>query len=246
MSVFGGDSWGREAQHRKRRIQDVIVHHLNNNDGDGESSNSYKKLCNGKYACLICPDNPVLDSLLILSMHNQGARHIAAESRRQEEINRRIALSDGSFPLVKSQSVSKQNSELKDKPLIEQTRKVTTEILGNKMSERSVVNVGFDKGKNASFFSRSLSSSSSKKQRTELLVNVESETCGISGKKNAQPTEEAGKMLSEQQLQLELLNRRERELKFTAAGWKRDGHGGWFKDENVEFDSDEEDPNVCL
>lgn len=27
--------------------------------------------------------------------------------------------------------------------------------------------------------------------------------------------------------------RRERELKFTAAGWRRDGHGRWFKDENV-------------
>lgn len=40
--------------------------------------------------------------------------------------------------------------------------------------------------------------------------------------------------------------RRERELKFTSAGWKRDGHGKWFKDENVEFDSDEEDPNLCL
>uniref|UniRef100_A0A251VE71 Sodium channel modifier 1 n=1 Tax=Helianthus annuus TaxID=4232 RepID=A0A251VE71_HELAN len=36
---------------------------------------------------------------------------------------------------------------------------------------------------------------------------------------------------------------RERELKFIEAGWKRDCHGGWFRDENVEFDSDEEDPN---
>lgn len=25
----------------------------------------------------------------------------------------------------------------------------------------------------------------------------------------------------------------ERELKFTASGWKRDCHGGWYKDENV-------------
>lgn len=27
--------------------------------------------------------------------------------------------------------------------------------------------------------------------------------------------------------------RRERELKFTAAGWKRNCHGKWYKDENV-------------
>ncbi|KAI3704047.1 hypothetical protein L1987_74253 [Smallanthus sonchifolius] len=48
------------------------------------------------------------------------------------------------------------------------------------------------------------------------------------------------------QLPLDYRQRRERELKFTAAGWKRDCHGGWFRDENVEFDSDEEDPNECL
>lgn len=48
------------------------------------------------------------------------------------------------------------------------------------------------------------------------------------------------------QLPLDYRERRERELRFTAAGWKRDCHGGWFRDENVEFDSDEEDPNVSL
>ncbi|CAA3029444.1 Hypothetical predicted protein [Olea europaea subsp. europaea] len=38
--------------------------------------------------------------------------------------------------------------------------------------------------------------------------------------------------------QLDYRVRQERELKFTTAGWKRDCHGTWFKDENVEFDSD--------
>eukprot|EP00252_Welwitschia_mirabilis_P023750 TRINITY_DN6810_c0_g1_i2.p1 TRINITY_DN6810_c0_g1~~TRINITY_DN6810_c0_g1_i2.p1 ORF type:complete len:272 (-),score=53.22 TRINITY_DN6810_c0_g1_i2:190-1005(-) len=39
---------------------------------------------------------------------------------------------------------------------------------------------------------------------------------------------------------------KERELKFRAAGWRRDSQGGWFKEENVEFDSDEEDPNISM
>nr|GMD05088.1 sodium channel modifier 1-like [Ipomoea batatas] len=25
MSVFGGDSWAREAQHRKRRVDDLVI-----------------------------------------------------------------------------------------------------------------------------------------------------------------------------------------------------------------------------
>ncbi|XP_057996809.1 uncharacterized protein LOC110648556 isoform X2 [Hevea brasiliensis] len=73
-------------------------------DVDGSS---YKKLSSGKYACLVCPHNPILDSPLMLSVHSIGSRHLAAESRlkkkesvRKDEINKRLALSDspvGSF-----------------------------------------------------------------------------------------------------------------------------------------------------
>ena len=61
MSVFGGDSWGREAQHRKRRLDDLLLEELI----DGSS---YKKLSNGKYACLVCSHSPILDSPLMLSV----------------------------------------------------------------------------------------------------------------------------------------------------------------------------------
>lgn len=60
MSVFGGDSWAREAQYRKRRVDDLVV--------QGFDGSSYMKLSNGKYACLVCPHNPVLDSSLMLSV----------------------------------------------------------------------------------------------------------------------------------------------------------------------------------
>ncbi|KAJ6716659.1 SODIUM CHANNEL MODIFIER 1, partial [Salix koriyanagi] len=59
MSVFGGDSWAREAQFRKRRVDDLVI--------DGLDGSSYRKLSSGKYACLVCPHNPVLESLLVLS-----------------------------------------------------------------------------------------------------------------------------------------------------------------------------------
>lgn len=52
------------------------------------------------------------------------------------------------------------------------------------------------------------------------------------------------KVLSEWQADLQ--KRQEQELRFTASGWKRDCHGRWYRDENVEFDSDEDDPNICL
>ncbi|KAL3729282.1 hypothetical protein ACJRO7_026391 [Eucalyptus globulus] len=64
MSVFGGDSWAREAQHRKRRVDDLAV--------EGLDASSYKKLSSGKFACLVCPGAPVLDSALMLSVRLQS------------------------------------------------------------------------------------------------------------------------------------------------------------------------------
>lgn len=61
MSVFGGDSWGREANYRKRRIDDLLIN-------NGYESSCYKKLSSGKYACLVCPHNPILDTPLMLSV----------------------------------------------------------------------------------------------------------------------------------------------------------------------------------
>lgn len=60
MSVFGGDSWAREAQHRKRRVDDLAI--------EGLEGSSYKRLSNGKFACLVCPNCPVLDSPVMLSV----------------------------------------------------------------------------------------------------------------------------------------------------------------------------------
>lgn len=43
--------------------------------------------------------------------------------------------------------------------------------------------------------------------------------------------EESNEVVGQQRL--DHRERRERELKFTAAGWKRGCHGKWYKDENV-------------
>ena len=64
MSVFGGDSWAREAQYRKRRVDDLIV--------EGLDGATFKKLSNGKFACLLCPHHRILDSPLMLSVRPQS------------------------------------------------------------------------------------------------------------------------------------------------------------------------------
>lgn len=97
------------------------------------------------------------------------------------------------------------------KPLIEETWKAASEILSNRTPERSEA-----KGLN--------DVKSSKGQCTHGPLHSNSEGPFLT-------IEAADNFVT--QLQADLQQRQERELKFTEAGWKRDGHGKWFKDENV-------------
>ncbi|XP_043709216.1 sodium channel modifier 1-like [Telopea speciosissima] len=246
MSVFGGDSWGREAQNRKRRVEDLLEEGLSK---EVDSNPSYKKLCNGKYACLVCRHHPILDSSLMLSMHSKGSRHTAAlsklrerEFRKQEEIKKRIAVSDCDIG-ASSSDISSQQFKLRSAPLIEQTRKATSEALCNQTVKQNARNETCNGklSRGSSFFSPT--APPAPKQKTEAPMTVTSPPCESNGNSGWQSKADSRFLV---QQQLDFRERRERELKFTAAGWKRDCYGRWFRDENVEFDSDEEDPNICL
>ncbi|KAF3964111.1 hypothetical protein ACB098_07G106600 [Castanea mollissima] len=222
MSVFGGDSWGREAQHRKRRLDDLLLEEL----VDGSS---YKKLSNGKYACLVCSHSPILDSPLMLSMHTKGSRHRAAESKlketelmRQDVINKRVALSDSSTGTTNCNTYHQKFRSV-GKPLIEQTRNVALETLNNITPQQN---------------------SSNANHNLQLVLDRLTDGNSNLNQNSPCPIEVTDKVVV--QPHLDFRERRERELKFTAAGWKRDCQGKWFRDEHVEFDSDEDDPNVCL
>jgi len=56
MSVFGGDSWARDAQQRKRRLDDLLL--PTTASSSPSTPDSFRKLPNGKLACLVCPRHP--------------------------------------------------------------------------------------------------------------------------------------------------------------------------------------------
>lgn len=219
MSVFGGDSWAREAQHRKRRVEDLMI--------EGIESSAYKKLSNGKFSCLICPTNPVLDSPIMLSAHMRGSRHRAAELRRkdrelakQEEVKKILALSDCVSAKAAANASTKQ-SKTSSKPLIDRARKAVSEVFSGEVNFPEV---------------------------NPTIGNLVMPCIGDNGSTANPVGDEAtqNRVVREAHQPWNYRVSQERELKFTAAGWKRDCHGRWFKDENVEFDSDEEDPNIVL
>lgn len=144
-------------------------------------------------------------------MHNKGSGHLAAESRlkerelmKQDEINMRIALSD-SYP----HTSCNQKPRLADKPLIEQTRKTVLEILSNRSQQQM----------------------QDRSKKEQLITGHIASACDSTESFSSPAKVEADKVVSQQHL--DFRERRERELKFTAAGWKRDGYGKWYRDENV-------------
>ncbi|KAL0334818.1 UNVERIFIED_CONTAM: Sodium channel modifier 1 [Sesamum radiatum] len=185
MSVFGGDSWAREAHYRKRRVDDLII--------EGVEASAYKKLPNGKFACIICPNNPVLDTPIMLSICvNTKAKANASVKQRKST----------------------------SRPLIERARKAASEVFPGGVDQPEM---------------------------KSAIGNLVASCGGDSGSNgNSIEIEGMHKGLVREMQPIDYRERQERELKFTAAGWKRDCHGRWFKDENVEFDSDEEDPNIVF
>lgn len=240
-----------EMDRRKRRIDLLLSERL-------DEAHS-QRLANGKYVCLICPSRPVVDTVPMLTMHNQGARHQAAalklkekEISKQEEIQKRIALHEPSATNNDTFNAPVHCIDSSTHPLLKKTRKSTADVLSNSMN--TSFNTSMPKGdhpfisKRKPFFA-SLYASNVKTtdQKTDSPVqDLQVRTDGNSSARvNLQSNFKAvGGIINEQQLDVQ--KQKEMELKFREAGWRRDGQGSWFREENVEFDSDEEDPNVSL
>lgn len=157
-------------------------------------------------------------------MHCKGSRHRAAESKmkekglmRRDEINKRIALSNSPTSSLNSGTTTKQNAHLASKPLIQMTQKAVSEVLNEKTPKHNSRNENHDMV-----------------LRPNDVQNVTPEFF----RDHSFPTNETSIGL----LQKDFRERREKELKFTSAGWKRDCHGKWYKDENVSFFS----PNISV
>ncbi|KAL5682146.1 hypothetical protein ACJX0J_008531, partial [Zea mays] len=145
-------------------------------------------------------------------MHNKGARHIAAESRLREkelskkhEISKRLALSsDVSHSNSGNPRTSVWPTNIKEKPLIEETRRAILEAQSSRFNDFQ--------------------------GKKELSTgNTGSREWSCKGQSFA-GNQTQDKLFSDRQT--EVRKRQEQELWFTASGWKRDGHGRWYRDEN--------------
>jgi hypothetical protein len=173
-------------------------------------------------------------------MHIKGSRHTAAESRlrekelsRQQEISKRLALS--SVASVSNYSSNQHPSvragDMKEKPLIEQTRRAILEAQSTRFNNFSATKESHDVKRtgNALYrYSQVAPSGVPLEECAENTASVES--------KDSEGGPFAGDEMSRKALsewQEDIKKRQEQELRFTASGWKRDCHGKWYRDEDV-------------
>lgn len=149
--------------------------------------------------------------MILIQTHVRGSRHRAAELRRKD---RELAMREEvnkrlAFSDCVSTNASNKQSKATIKPLIERAKKAASEVLYDEVGPRKVTS----------------------KRGDLVMPRIEEH----SSNSNPIEIEAIHKEVVREVLPLNCRELQEKVLKFTAAGWKRDGHGRWFKDENVSF-----------
>ncbi|KAG0623532.1 hypothetical protein M758_3G181100 [Ceratodon purpureus] len=255
MSTYGGDSWVPEAMRRKQQVDHVLqdVHLLD------RYSDQWRRLSNGRIACLVCPHRPVLDTFPMLVIHRKGEKHQAAAVKHEErdfrlrnEIQKRTALEPSrEAETVCSNPQRTQTSSLPAcSPLLAATRKRTAQVLamsddskGMRYSSTGGDVVPYTKQKfsqGTPFFSAAPSQVSTQPMKVEKTSTNTATLQSDSGKRKKGQRDSEPKVVSKEDQ--DRRHERERLLRLREAGWRLDGNGKWFRDESVEFDSDEEAP----
>ncbi|XP_047414709.1 sodium channel modifier 1 isoform X2 [Sciurus carolinensis] len=188
-------------------------------------------LRDGRFACAICPHRPVLDTVAMLTAHRAGKKHLSS-----------LQLFYGKKQPGKGieQNPRKQNELRREEtkaeaPLLTQTRLITQNALHRTPHYNS----------SCCWKHRSETSGPSVSCSPLPAPEVELQSRKI----NREPEQETGPQAKESAAvsapaPMSPTRRRalDHYLTLRSSGWIPDGRGRWIKDENVEFDSDEEEP----
>ncbi|TSK34807.1 Sodium channel modifier 1 [Bagarius yarrelli] len=223
---------------KKRRVADLLSNYIPEDEAT--------LMKNGRYSCLVCSHRPVFDTVDILTVHRKGKRHLEGlkwfygkKAKLQNEVNKRRHQEylDGEDDRKESGSSA---------PLLTQTRKITHHALlrttpynscHKKASERSEKP---DCSSNNSVGQNIIPTAKTKIMTTTTPApdasQYQIETQIKKKKRTAVNAAECEPVTEHRRQELEHY------LKLKSNGWLQDPSGKWVKDENVEFDSDEEEP----
>nr|XP_037289038.1 sodium channel modifier 1-like [Rhipicephalus microplus] len=240
---------------QKRRVSEILVSHIPEDEA--------LLLKNGKYACTLCPHRPVLDTIEMLAMHRKGKRHLISEWK-ERELEKRLQEANAAARTV---ITSFDRSKLLGSAPVKATKKAPRLKLMKSAPYSSCCKKkgGDQEGTNASGINEAKTPAVSqnaenplvkayikKTQRKNSFTAVVEQSKRSSttpqrcdnGESTARPKKTVYKDVKKDLTQEEAKEKAKAQyfLNLRMSGWKLDRDGKWVKDENVEFDSDEEEP----
>ncbi|KAM3920741.1 sodium channel modifier 1-like [Leptodactylus fuscus] len=252
-----GDDGSQLNVLKKRRVADLLASYIPEDEA--------LLLANGRYACTVCHHRPVFDTIDMLSVHRSGKKHVAC---LQRFYGKKAAHKNEVQKWQHQQYVrAEEAGEQAPAPLLEKTKRITHNALlkAAPYNSRCTRNRPGDEGRKSSSSMveeppKSLSSpqsSSPLNSPPDLPKNTAETSCteprssstGIcrpsqlkKNSKNKNKTQKSSDKGEEPNADPERRRVMEHHLTLRSSGWIPDGTGKWVKDENVEFDSDEEEP----
>nr|XP_046256352.1 sodium channel modifier 1 [Scatophagus argus] len=225
---------------KKRRVADLLSNFIPEDEA--------ALLKNGRYTCLVCSYRPVFDTVDMLTVHRKGKRHLEG-----------LKAFYGKKAQLKNEIIKRQHEnyvKMEDKrqepscsaPLLAQTRKLTHHALLKSVpynschrktstkSEKGLDSLSSDRSDNHS--SKTASEQEKARQQTEVSNSLSESSSEANNESHPSVavTQEAEPVTAQRRREMEHY------LKLKSQGWLQDRSGKWVKDENVEFDSDEEEP----
>ncbi|XP_074540416.1 sodium channel modifier 1 [Halichoeres trimaculatus] len=222
---------------KKRRVADLLSNFIPEDEA--------ALMKHGRYTCLVCSYRPVFDTVDMLTVHRKGKRHLEGlksfygkKARLKNEITKRQHET-----YVQSEDKGQEPSS--SAPLLAQTRRLTHHALlktapynsCHRKTSTKGAQTGTEQKRNVSALEEEEQNCSKSKSSSEnTTANEESSQDKESRSAPAAVQQEDQPMTAERRKELEHY------LRLKSDGWLQDRSGRWVKDENVEFDSDEEEP----
>ncbi|XP_054419403.1 sodium channel modifier 1 isoform X2 [Pteronotus mesoamericanus] len=220
-----GDDWSQLNVLKKRRVGDLLASYIPEDEA--------LMLRDGRFACAICPHRPVLDTLTMLTAHRAGLQLFYGKKQPGKGMEQN----------PRQQNELEREETKAEAPLLTQTRRITQNALHRAPHYNSCCR--------RKYRTVRCENQGPEAPRPPVLpsplppLDVELQ----SGKTSRDPEPGAGPQAKESATvsspaPMSPTRRRalEHYLTLRSSGWIPDGQGRWVKDENVEFDSDEEEP----
>ncbi|KAM6294230.1 sodium channel modifier 1-like [Aegotheles albertisi] len=237
-----GDDAGQLGVLQKRRVADLLANYIPEEEA--------LLLRSGRYACTVCAHRPVFDTLDVLAVHRAGKKHTGNLQRFYSRKHPR----DAALKPQQEEEEEEADAQGSPAPLLARTRSIARSALLRAAPYSSCCRRN---GAGGTRTGTSTTPTPSQKDGGAVEAVSATPTALLPGHRGGAaeapraapartPRSRDGKSPVAGAVSPERRRALERYLQLRSSGWIQDPSGKWVKDENVEFDSDEEEPPALL